>query len=114
MLKYVIWAFCKQIKEATMENLSKIKRDDLIHRIEILKVKYSTDEETRFLLNDIITELTGKKYGLVWERHEESVDIQEKKVFQFSQKIKKEILFQTRVFHTTFYWKVTIYTVLNC
>lgn len=62
-----------------MENLSKIKRDDLIHRIEILKVKYSTDEETRFLLNDIITELTGKKYGLVWERHEESVDIQEKK-----------------------------------
>ncbi len=57
-----------------MANLSKIKRDNLIDRIERLKAQYTDDEDTRLLLNNIINELTEKKYGLVWERHKERVD----------------------------------------
>lgn len=57
-----------------MANLSKIKRDDLIDRIEALKTQYKDDEDTKLLLNTVINELTGKKYGLVWEQHEENVD----------------------------------------
>ena len=41
-----------------------------------MKLQYSTDEDTRLLLNRVILELSGKKYGLVWEEHEEKVDIQ--------------------------------------
>ena len=61
-------------KEAIMANLSKIKRDSLIDKIENLKLKNKKDEDTILLLNEIINELTGKKYGLVWEQHEENVD----------------------------------------
>lgn len=50
-----------------MANLSKIKRDSLIDKIENLKMKNKKDEDTTLLLNEIINELTGKKYGLVWE-----------------------------------------------
>lgn len=57
-----------------MANLSKIKRDDLIDRIEALKTQYKDDEDTKLILNTVINELTGKKYGLVWEQHEENVD----------------------------------------
>ena len=57
-----------------MANLSKIKRDSLIDKIENLKLKNKKDEDTILLLNEIINELTGKKYGLVWEQHEENVD----------------------------------------
>ena len=57
-----------------MANLSKIKRDSLIDKIENLKMKNKKDEDTTLLLNEIINELTGKKYGLVWELHEENVD----------------------------------------
>lgn len=57
-----------------MANLSKIKRDSLIDKIENLKMKNKKDEDTTLLLNEIINELTGKKYGLVWEQHEENVD----------------------------------------
>ena len=37
-------------------------------------MKNKKDEDTTLLLNEIINELTGKKYGLVWELHEEIVD----------------------------------------
>ena len=57
-----------------MANLSKMKRDSLIDKIENLKLKNKKDEDTTLLLNEIINELTGKKYGLVWEQHEENVD----------------------------------------
>lgn len=59
-----------------MSNLSKIKRDDLIARIESLKNEENTSEGARLLLNQIINELTKKKYGLIWEEHEENVDVQ--------------------------------------
>lgn len=35
-----------------------------------------TDDESRIALEKIETALTQKKYGLVWEKHEEEVDKQ--------------------------------------
>ncbi len=58
MLEYII-CFHEQ-KEAIMANLSKIKRDSLIDKIENLKLKNKKDEDTILLLNEIINELTGK------------------------------------------------------
>ena len=54
-------------------NLSKIKRDKMLHTINEIK-KNITDEETLNNLSLIENELTKKKYGLIWEEHEERVD----------------------------------------
>lgn len=54
-------------------NLSKIKRDKMLKTINEIK-KNVTDEETINNLSLIENELTKKKYGLIWEEHEERVD----------------------------------------
>lgn len=54
-------------------NLSKIKRYKMLHTINEIK-KNITDEETLNNLSLIENELTKKKYGLIWEEHEERVD----------------------------------------
>lgn len=54
-------------------NLSKIKRDKMLKTIDEIK-KNLTDEETINNLSLIENELTKKKYGLIWEEHEERVD----------------------------------------
>lgn len=57
--------------EAT--NLSKIKREKLLNTIKRIKEQI-TDEDTIHNLTLIENELTDKKYGLIWEEHEEDVD----------------------------------------
>lgn len=54
-------------------NLSKIKRDRMLDTISKIKENVN-DEETLKNLSLIEYELTKKKYGLVWEEHEEKVD----------------------------------------
>lgn len=54
-------------------NLSKIKRDKMLDTISKIKENIN-DEETLKNLSLIEYELTKKKYGLVWEEHEEKVD----------------------------------------
>ena len=54
-------------------NLSKIKRDKMLETINDLK-KNITDEKTLTNLSLIENELTKKKYGLIWEEHQERVD----------------------------------------
>lgn len=58
-------------------NLSKIKREELLSKIELLKQQLN-DEDMIATLNEVETELTKKKYGLVWEEHSEEVDEQMK------------------------------------
>ena len=55
-------------------NLSKIKREKLLETISKIKENLN-DEEMLKNLSQIEYELTKKKYGLVWEEHEERVDI---------------------------------------
>ena len=56
-----------------MENLSQIKREKMLKFLESLKEQHS-DDESLIAINQIEHELTAKKYGLVWEEHEEEVD----------------------------------------
>ena len=54
-------------------NLSKIRRDKMLNTIDEIK-KNITDEKILTNLSMIENELTKKKYGLIWEEHEERVD----------------------------------------
>lgn len=57
-----------------MANLSQIKREKMLEFLETLKEQHS-DDESLIAINQIENELTSKKYGLVWEEHEEEVDV---------------------------------------
>lgn len=57
-----------------MSNLSKIRRDKMIEFLEMLKEQHS-DDESLIAINQIEKELVSKRYGLVWEEHEEAVDV---------------------------------------
>ncbi|MCM1237100.1 MAG: site-specific DNA-methyltransferase [Ruminococcus flavefaciens] len=57
-----------------MANLSQIKREKMLAFLETLK-EQRDDDESLIAINQIEKELTSKKYGLVWEEHEEEVDV---------------------------------------
>jgi adenine specific DNA methylase mod len=54
-------------------NISKIRREKMLNTISEIK-KNITDEKMLTNLSMIENELTKKKYGLIWEEHEERVD----------------------------------------
>ena len=54
-------------------NLSKQKREKMLNTIAKIKENIN-DDETLKNLSLIEYELTKKKYGLLWEEHEERVD----------------------------------------
>lgn len=58
-----------------MSNLSQKKREEMLSYLNQLK-EIHTDDESRIALEKIEIALTEKKYGLVWEEHEEEVDKQ--------------------------------------
>lgn len=55
-------------------NLSGEKREKIIENISIMRSKLQDDPDLLITLNDIEHELKKKKYGLVWENHEEKID----------------------------------------
>ena len=57
-----------------MANLSQKKREKMIAFLEKLKEQHS-DDDSLIAIGQIEKELTSKKYGLVWEEHEEEVDV---------------------------------------
>ena len=56
-----------------MGNLSQTRRAEMLEYLNHLK-EIHTDDQSRIALSKIETALTEKKYGLVWEEHEEEVD----------------------------------------
>ena len=73
-------------------NLSKIRRDKMLNTISKIKENID-DEETLQNLSLIEYELTKKKYGLLWEEHEEKVDEELKtKIPTFEEVKDKEIV----------------------
>lgn len=75
-------------------NLSKIRRERMLNTINEIK-KNVSDEETLNNLSLIENELTKKKYGLIWEEHEERVDKELKtKIPTFEEVKSKKILKQ--------------------
>ena len=73
-------------------NLSKQKRDKMLKTIAKIKENID-DDETLKSLSLIEYELTKKKYGLVWEEHEERVDKElETQIPTFQEVKEKEII----------------------
>lgn len=58
-----------------MANLSQQKRQKMMELLAKLKEEHKEDDSVLMALGEIETELNGKKYGLVWEKHEETVDV---------------------------------------
>lgn len=59
-----------------MANLSQEKRQRMLAFLETIREEHKDDDEVLIALGEIESELNAKKYGLVWERHEEAVDVQ--------------------------------------
>lgn len=57
-----------------MANLSKIRREKMIGFINNLKEQHKSDDQLLMALGEIENELNSRKYGLVWEEHDENVD----------------------------------------
>lgn len=55
-------------------NLSSEKRKKIINNIQIMRAKLQDEPELLLTLNEIEHDLNRKKYGLVWENHEEKID----------------------------------------
>lgn len=60
--------------EDNMANLSQQKRERMLAFLETLKAQHS-DDDSLIAISEIEKELKAKKYGLVWEEHEEAVDV---------------------------------------
>ena len=58
-----------------MHNLSQQKRQRMLEFLETLRKEHMDDESIR-AFTEIENHIRDKKYGLVWEEHEESVDVQ--------------------------------------
>lgn len=58
-----------------MPNLSQMKRARMLAFLQEIKEEYQCDDNILIALGEIESELTSKKYGLVWEQHEEAVDV---------------------------------------
>lgn len=58
-----------------MANLSQQKRERMLDFLKMLREKHTNDDEILKALGEIETELKAKKYGLIWEEHEEAVDV---------------------------------------
>ncbi|WP_346929890.1 site-specific DNA-methyltransferase [Clostridium sp.] len=74
-----------------MSNLSKEKREKLLEFLKHLK-ESQTDEKSLIAIHEIENALCEKKYGLVWEKHSEQVDIDmQTKIPVFTEVEEKEL-----------------------
>ena len=74
-----------------MSNLSEISRQRMLHFLE--KIKENIDDEGIKVINEVETFINDKRYGLIWEEHEEAVDVQiAKKVPVFTEVEDKKII----------------------
>ena len=57
-----------------MGNLSQQKRLRMLEFLNKIKEDYKDDDKILASLGEIENEINSKKYGLIWEKHEEQVD----------------------------------------
>ena len=97
-----------------MANLSQQKRQRMLKFLQTIREEHK-DDDVLIALGEIESELNAKKYGLVWEQHEEAVDIYRCGIiFLYLQnaQIKRLPLIQATAI--TLYLKATTYTVFDC
>lgn len=76
-----------------MPNLSQIKRERIMAFLQKIKDEHRDDDEMLIALGEIESELNAKKYGLVWEQHEETVDVMMRdNIPVFTEAVEKEII----------------------
>lgn len=59
-----------------MANLSQQKRQRMLEFLQTIREEHKDDDDVLIALGEIESELNAKKYSLVWEQHEEAVDLQ--------------------------------------
>lgn len=59
-----------------MANLSHQKRQRMLRFLRTIRDEHKDDDDVLIALGEIERELNAKKYGFVWEQHEEAVDVQ--------------------------------------
>lgn len=59
-----------------MANLSQQKRQRMLKFLQTIREEHKDDDDVLIALGEIESELNAKKYGLVWEQHEEAIDVQ--------------------------------------
>ncbi len=75
-----------------MANLSQQKRERMLQFLKTIREEHKDDDEVLIALGEIENELNAKKYGLVWEKHEEAVDVQMRdNIPVFTECVEKEI-----------------------
>lgn len=75
-----------------MPNLSQIKRQRMLDFLNKLREEHRDDDSVLIALGEIESELNAKKYGLVWEQHEEAVDVQMRThIPVFTEDVEREI-----------------------
>ena len=75
-----------------MPNLSQIKRQRMLDFLNKLREEHRDDDGVLIALGEIESELNAKKYGLVWEQHEEAVDVQMRThIPVFTEDVEREI-----------------------
>lgn len=76
-----------------MANLSQLKRERMMAFLQKIKDEHRDDDEMLIALGEIESELNAKKYGLVWEQHEEAVDVMmQDNIPVFTEVAEKEIV----------------------
>ena len=76
-----------------MPNLSQIKRERMMAFLQKIKDEHRDDDEMLIALGEIESELNARKYGLVWEQHEEAVDVMmQDNIPVFTEVAEKEIV----------------------
>ena len=76
-----------------MPNLSKIKRQRMMNFLKKIKEEHKDDDAMLIALGEIESELNAKKYGLVWEEHEEAIDVKMRThIPVFTEDASKEII----------------------
>ena len=58
-----------------MANLSQEKRQRMLAFLDTIRQEHKDDDDILIALGEIESELNAMKYGLVWEQHEEAVDV---------------------------------------
>lgn len=66
----------KRLEEIHMANLSQQKRQRMLEFLQTIREEHKNDDDVLIAIGEIESELNSKKYGLVWEQHEEAVDVQ--------------------------------------
>lgn len=75
-----------------MPNLSQIKRQRMLEFLQTLREEHKDDDGVLIALGEIESELNAKRYGLVWEQHEEAVDVQMRThIPVFTEDVEREI-----------------------